>query len=74
MIKYETYDDGRIEFACAGVAADLFADTMILIKMVYDTIKEQKDKEEAEIFKNTVITALSDPECPIYEEDVFCEG
>lgn len=68
MITY-TSQNGNVQLKAIGSDADLFADTMVLIKRVYTHLK-MVDDELAERYKNNIIFSLVDPNSPLYKEDM----
>lgn len=67
MIEYKNTHDKQASLRAEGNDRTLFADTVIMIRMVYDTIKA-KDPEAAEIYRLAISTVLTDDNGPFFEE------
>lgn len=66
MIIYKC-QNGDVNLQVIGSNADLFADTMVLIKKIYMHLK-MVDEELAEDYKNEIINLLADRSSPFYKE------
>lgn len=67
MIIYKATSGNTNLIAC-GSSADLFADTVILIKRIYEHIK-MANEEQAEEYKDGIIHVLLDPDSPFYKKE-----
>lgn len=68
MIRYEITETGHSELAAMGNVETLCADTMVLIKRLYDALKEGPGEELAERFLKTLVHCLTDKNSPLYGE------
>lgn len=66
MITYKS-ENGNVQLNAIGTDADLFADTMVLIKRIYMHLK-MVDEALAENYKNEIINLLADRSSPFYKE------
>lgn len=64
MIKCEA-KNGSVIMGAMGTIEEIVADVGLIVRSLYDKIKEEKDEDTAEEFKNGVIFALG-------KENSFC--
>lgn len=68
MIRYEITKTGHSELTAMGNVETLCADTMVLIKRLYDSLKEGPGEVLAEHFLKTLVHCLTDKNSPLYVE------
>lgn len=67
MIKYEIDRVGGHVIAVSGTLTELQADVTVLIAEIYLHIKAGSE-ERAKVFLDGLVTCLSDPNSPFFEE------
>lgn len=67
MLKYEINGKQEPKMTAIGDKATLAADTLILIKMVFDSIG-QHNPVEAVAYVHAIIAMLQDPNSPMWQE------
>lgn len=69
MLKYEINEKRQSALEAIGNCETLVADTMVLIKRLYDGLKEGPGEEVAETFRKLLARCLIDRTSPIFEEN-----
>ena len=66
MIELKTHQ-GTIDLKAIGSNADIFADTMVIIKSIYKAFAAN-DKEQADEYRKGIADALTNPTSPFFKE------
>lgn len=67
MIKYEIEASQEPKLMCCGDKTILTADTLILVKMIYDSIR-RNNPVEAEAYIHAIVAMLLDKNSPMWME------
>ena len=67
MIKYEIFASQEPKLASFGDKATLAADTLVLIKMIYDSIL-RNNPVEAKAYIHAIVAMLLDQNSPMWRE------
>lgn len=68
MLKYEINEKHQSDIVAIGNCETLAADTMVLIKRLYDSLKEGPGEEVAEAYRTILVRGLTDKDSPIFKE------
>lgn len=69
MIEFKI-ENGVASLNVEGDAKEMFADTAVMIRRIYDTIKAT-DPTKAEIYLFGIATVITDPDSPFFKEEII---